>query len=98
MRKLITEKETLMNKKSIKLSEEQRGTLEQLISVGHAPARKIMHAHILLKADSSDQGPNWPDEQIREAFGVSVATICRVRQRFLEHGLEDALTRRPQPQ
>ena len=51
----------------------------------------------MLKADSSEGGPTWSDEQIHEAFGVGVSTIWRVRRRFLEHGLEDALTRRPQP-
>ena len=86
-----------MNKLSIVLSKEQRGQLEQVISKGVAPARQIRHAHILLKADSSEGGPNWSDEQIHEAFGVSLSTILRVRRRFLENGLEDALKRRPQP-
>jgi hypothetical protein len=90
-------KEALMNKQSIALSEEQRRQVEQLVSKGVAPARQIAHAHILLKADSSEGGPNWTDEQIHEAFGVSISTIWRVRRRFLEHGLEDALTRRRQP-
>ena len=86
-----------MNKHSIALSEDQRRRLEQLVSKGVAPARQITHAHILLKADSSEGGPTWSDEQIHESFGVGVSTIRRVRQRFVEHGLEDALTRRPQP-
>jgi transposase len=90
-------KEALMKKHSIALSDEQRRRLEQLVSKGVAPARQIKHAHILLKADSSEGGPNWSDEQIHEAFGVGVSTIWRVRRRFLENGLEDALTRRPQP-
>ncbi len=41
-----------MNKHSIQLSEEQRERLEQLLRAGQAPARQIMHAHVLLKADS----------------------------------------------
>src|SRR2546426_12440538 len=85
-----------MTKHSIALSEEQRRRLEQLVSKGVAPARQIKHAHILLKADSSEGGPNWSDEQIQEAFGVDLSTILRVRRRFVEHGLEDALRRRPQ--
>lgn len=86
-----------MKKHSIALSEEQRQQLEQVISKGVAPARQIKHAHILLKADSSQGGPNWSDEQIQEAFGVGHSTIWRVRKRFEENGLEDALKRRPQP-
>jgi transposase len=53
---------------------------------------------MLLKADEGAYGPGWADEQIREALGVSVPTIERVRRRFHEHGLEDAITRRPQPE
>jgi len=67
-----------MNKQRIVLSEDQRRQVEQVISKGVAPARQIMHAHILLKADRSEGGPNWPDEQIHEAFGVGLSTITRV--------------------
>ena len=83
-----------MKKHSIQLTEEQRQALEALISKGQAPARTIAHAHILLK---SDEG-TWTDAQISQAFGVSEATIWRVRRRFLEGGLEEALHRRPQPE
>ena len=87
-----------MKKNTIELTQEQRQTLEQLISRGTAPARQIQHAHILLKADSSEWGLNWPDQHIREAFGVGISTIWRVRRRFVEQGFDDALTRRPQPE
>ncbi len=87
-----------MKKKSVKLTQEQRQQLEQLIGSGTAPARKIMHAHILLKVDGSQEGPDWSDQQIQQAFGVGASTIWRVRRRFLEQGLADALNRRPQPQ
>lgn len=87
-----------MKKLTILLSEEQRASLEHLLAAGTAPARKLMHVYILLKANSSAQGPNWSDEQIHEAFGVGKSTIWRVRRRFVEQGLDDALTRRPQPE
>jgi transposase len=82
-----------MRKHIIELSEEQRQQVEQMIRSGTASARKIMHAHIVLK---SEQG--WSDKKIMEAFGVGESTIWRVRRRFLEHGLDDALDRRPQPE
>jgi transposase len=93
-----TDKETSMEKMIIKLSEEQRASLQHLIATGIAPVRKVMHAHILLKTDSSEQGPNWSDEQIHEAFGVGMSTIWRMRRRFVEQGVEDALRRRQQPE
>jgi transposase len=52
----------------------------------------------LLKIDESEQGSNWSDKQVKEAFGVGEATIWRIRRRFGDQGLEDALNRRPQPE
>ncbi len=69
-----------------------------MITSGSANARKIQHAQVLLKIDSGKDGPNWSDRQIKEAYGVSPATIWRIRQRFLEQGLDDAINRRPQPE
>lgn len=87
-----------MNKNSIELTQEQREQLAAVISKGKAPARKIQHAQVLLKIDSGKDGSNWSDGQVREAFGVSPATIWRMRRRFLEQGIDDALNRRPQPE
>ena len=54
-----------MKKKYIvELTEEERQTLQQLVSAGKASARKLTHARILLKADSSSIGPNWQDSKI----------------------------------
>jgi len=85
-------------KNSIELTQEQRALLEEVISTGKAAARKIQHAQIVLKIDSGKDGPNWSDEQIKEAYGASSSTIWRIRQRFLKHGVEDAINRRPQPE
>lgn len=85
-------------KNSIELTEEQRKQLSEVILTGKAAARKIQHAQILLKIDSGKDGPSWSDSQVKEAYGASPATIWRIRQRFLEHGMEDAISRRPQPE
>lgn len=87
-----------MKKNSIELTQEQRLHLEEVISKGNAQARKIQHAHVLLKIDSGKDGPNWSDGQIKEAFEVSPATVWRIRRRFLEQGMDDALNRRLQPE
>lgn len=86
-----------MKKYSVELTSAQRQELEQLIKAGQAKARKIMHAHILLKSDGGEDGPKWSDAQIQQAFEVGESTILHVRKRFVEHGLQDALGRRPQP-
>lgn len=86
-----------MKQHSIVLTAEQRRELEALISAGHAPARKITHARILLKADCGPQGPRWSNRQIHEALDVGETTVRRVRHSFTQGGLEAALNRRPQP-
>jgi transposase len=85
-------------KNSIELTKEQRLQLEEMVTSGSAKARKIMHAQVLLKIDGGKDGPKWSDDQVKEAFGVSPSTIRRIRQRFVEHGMDDALNRRPQPE
>jgi len=73
----------------------ERDDLEKLISRGKAAARKLAHARILLLADEAEAAPAQPDEAIAAAVAVSVATVGRVRERFVEQGLEAALVPRP---
>jgi transposase len=87
-----------MKKYHVKLNQEQRQHLEQEVKTGKGPARQLMHARILLKADEGASGPGWSDEQISEAVEASLSTIERVRRRFVEQGLQDAMTRRAQPE
>lgn len=54
------------------------------------------HARVLLKADVNQTGGGWIDAKMSEALDISVATIERVRQRFVEEGLEGALGRKVQ--
>ena len=81
----------------VTLTAEEREGLDLMISRGKADARKLTHARVLLHADASEGGPGWPDTRIAEAVRVSVRTIERVRQRFVEEGLEAALLPRPSP-
>ncbi len=86
---------TMRKKKySITLTETERDELYKLIAAGTAPARKLTHARVLLKADQSPSGPCWADERIAEAVEVSQPTISRIRKQYVEEGLEAALNRR----
>ena len=78
----------------VRLSEGEREELEGLTRKGKGAAYRIKHANILLKADAD--GPGWPDQQIAQAFGCHAGTVARVRQRFVEKGLDRALGRRQQ--
>lgn len=85
-----------MNKKYVvDLTGEERKELERLTRAGKESARKIRYAHALLKADAG-----WTDAKITEAFGMGVNTVGRLRQRFVEEGMEVALgarSRKPRP-
>ena len=79
------------------LSAQQRSTLEGAIARGRAPARRLAHARILLKADEGKDapGPAWSDTEIASALEVSRSTVYRVRTRFAREGLRAALIHRP---
>ena len=81
----------------VSLSKDDRGRLEGLIASGHAPARRLTHARILLKADEGEDAPDetsWPDTKIADALQISRSTVARVRTRFVREGLEAALVHR----
>jgi hypothetical protein len=84
----------MKKKYPVVLTPAQRDELSILIGAGVAPARKLLHARILLKADQSPDGPAWVDDRIAEAVEVSQPTVARVRRQCVEEGLEAALNRR----
>ncbi len=86
-----------MRKKTwrVTLTDAERTGLHELIAAGKAPARKLTHARILLKADESSGGPGWSDRAIAEALEVSLPTVGRGRKRYVTEGLDAALNHRP---
>jgi len=81
----------MANKYIVTLTPQERRELTASITKGKAAARKLTHARILLQADVADGGPGPTDEQIVAAVHSSTATVHRVRQAFVEEGLEAAL-------
>lgn len=77
----------------VKLTAEERTQLERLVSTGKRAAATLIHARILLKADAAD-GKGWENERIAEALDINPATVHRVRQAFVDEGLEAALYRK----
>ncbi len=80
----------------VSLTSSERDYLEQLTKKGKIAAYKMNHARILLKADINQEGGGWIDRKISESLDIGHATIERVRQRFVEEGIEAALNRREQ--
>jgi transposase len=79
----------------VTLTPPERQELQQLISRGKADARKLAHARVLLQADESTHGPSRTDQEIAAALDVATRTVERVRERFVEQGLEAALLPKP---
>lgn len=73
----------------VSLTDAERESLEQLARRGKSSARKITRARILMLAAAGRT-----DEEISAVLQTSVPTICRVRKRFVEEGLDATLTER----
>jgi len=77
----------------VRLSQEERQSLQDLVSTGKAAAYKIKHANILLTIDVN--GPAWTDEEAAAAFSCHRNTVANLRARLVNQGLEPTLNRKP---
>src|SRR5262245_60065752 len=76
----------------VELSEAERQDLLDLVAGGKVAVRRVKRAQILLAADGGQT-----DESIAAAVGAGTATVYRTRRRFVEEGLEKALSEEPRP-
>ena len=79
----------------VRLLHEERGQLENLVGRGRVAKATRQRAQILLRADQGEEGRGTVDEAIADLVGVSLSTVHRVRQQFVEEGLEASLYRKP---
>lgn len=79
----------------VTLTEAERADLQALVSTGKAAARKLVRARIVLLADQAEGGPAKSDPDIVDALGCGRALVERVRQQFVEEGLDETLSPRP---
>src|SRR5262249_50419466 len=73
----------------VELTDDERTQLLALLKKGKAAARKLCRAQMLLQADEGER-----DAVIAATLHVGVATVERTRKRFVEEGLDAALTER----
>lgn len=73
----------------VRLTKEERTTLKELVSKGKSPARVQTRARMLLMAAQRDKSNS--NEQIAQALDVCCRTVSRVRQAFIQGGLDAAL-------
>jgi len=76
----------------VRLSDDERQQLNELVSKGRTAAYRIKHAHILLKADVD--GEQWTDEKIAATFGCHRRTVENVRLCLVTEGFDAALERK----
>ncbi len=87
----------------IRLTKEERATLKRLVSSGSSAARVQTRARILLMAVERSVGARGGEERrrtnsnegIAEALQLCSRTVSRVRQAFIQGGLEAALYDKP---
>ena len=76
----------------VNLTQAEREHLLGITRRGRSSGRKVKRSLILCKADEG-----LTDQQVAKALMVGPATVGRVRQRFVEGGLERALDDLPRP-
>jgi Homeodomain-like domain len=95
---VLDAKEGIMKKRyRVALMGYERLDLQKLVSTGKAAAKKLVRARIVLLADQAAGGPGRADPEIVEALGCGRVTVERVRQPFVEDGLEATLQPSPRP-
>ena len=82
----------MVKKYIVRLSEEERSLLWEIVKKLKGTSQKVRRANILLKADID--GPNWPDARIAEALSCRTRTIENVRRRLVTEGLDTVLNRK----
>jgi len=78
----------------VTLNSEERSELEALTRDGKTGAKRFRNARALLLCDAGPEGPGWRVADTAEAMGVTPRTIEHLKKRFVEEGLEAALTRK----
>ena len=79
----------MQKKYIVRLSEDERRQLREVIKKLQGSSQKVRRAQILLKADI--EGANWTDERIAAAFSCRTKTVENIRQRLVEKGFESSL-------
>jgi hypothetical protein len=87
------EGDAMLKKYIVRLTDEERETLQQVVEKFKGCSQKVRRAQVLLKADAD--GPGWTDSKIAEAFGCRTKTVENIRQRLVTDGFEITLNGQP---
>jgi hypothetical protein len=82
----------MVKKYIVRLSDEERSLLREIVKKLKGTSQKVRRANVLLKADAD--GPNWSDAKIAEAFSCRTRTVENVRRRLVTEGFDAVLNRK----
>lgn len=85
---------TTPNQYPVFLSGEQRERFEEICRNGHAPAKKIRHAQVLLLSDRHRPEGRLTGGQIAETLSMHINSVVRIRKRFAQEGEAPAVERK----
>jgi transposase len=89
----MVSKETTMNVRyRITLTDEERDQLRSFVQAGRGAFRRLKRAQVLLASEAGAA-----DATIAQTISVGTSTIFRTKRRFVEEGLEAALSELPRP-
>ena len=89
----IPEGATMRKVYIVRLTDDERAALEQVVKTLSGSSQKVRRAQVLLKADAD--GPAWTDPRIADAFGCRRQTVENVRERFVTDGFDLTVNGRP---
>ena len=82
-----------MNKYTVTLTQEERQSLKEITSKGCHQSQKMLNALILLNTDEGEfQEDRAVNTEISKILKISMKKIDRIKKRFVEEGMEIALT------
>ena len=79
----------MLKKYIVRLTDQERSTLQKVVEKFKGSSQKVRRAQVLLKADAD--GPAWTDAKIAEAYGCRTKTVENIRQRLVTEGFETTL-------
>ena len=78
----------------VDLEKQEQDELEAIVKKRKSTSESVKRSKILLAADRNGDR-HWDDEKISRQYEVSTRTVARLRQRYVEEGLEVALKGKP---
>ena len=84
----------MAKKYHVLLTAQEREALQALVTKRSSPAIQVKRADVLLAADEAGER-GWTDEQMSTIYQVSLRSIERIRQRYVEEGWEIAVNGKP---